>query len=95
MENGLITAVTSSVIGLVTSAVVSAVLPASMSGTGNGLVVLFNLFSILVGIGSLQRAKYWGILYSVGYFSGILLIGKYFMAPGNIQFIFLLSGYTL
>lgn len=39
MENGLITAVTSSVIGLVTSAVVSAVLPASMSGTGNGLVV--------------------------------------------------------
>jgi hypothetical protein len=40
---------TSSVLGFVISAVVSAVLPASMSGSGNGLAVLFNLVSILVG----------------------------------------------
>jgi hypothetical protein len=79
--DGLITAVMGTVLGFVASAVVSAVLPAAMPGSGNGLAVLFNLVSIVVGIGSLQSAKYWGILYSVGYFAGIAIIGKYFMDP--------------
>jgi len=95
MGNGLMTAITSSVLGFVISAVVSAVLPATMSGSGNGLAVLFNLVSILVGIGSLQSAKYWGILYSVGYFGGIFLIGRYFMEPWEYPIYLFVIGFYI
>ena len=70
MGDGLKIAIMGPILGFLASAVVSAVLPASMPGAGNGLAVLFNLVSIIVGIGSLQSAKYWGLLYSAGYFRG-------------------------
>ncbi len=81
MGDGLKTAIMGPTLGFLASAVVSAVLPATIPGTGNSLAVLFNLVSIILGIGALQSAKYWGMLYSAGYFAGIALIGQYFMEP--------------
>ena len=90
MGNGLITAITGTVMGFVASAVVSAAL-----GSGNGLAVLFNLISIIVGIESLKSAKYWGLLYSAGYFMGIALIGKYFMEPWEYPIYLLVIGFYI
>ena len=95
MGNGLTTAIMGTVLGFVASAVVSAVLPATMPGAGNGLAVLFNLVSIIVGLGSLQSAKYWGLLYSAGYFLGIALIGKYFMEPWEYPIYLLVIGFYI
>ncbi|MEM2146818.1 MAG: hypothetical protein QW279_15755 [Candidatus Jordarchaeaceae archaeon] len=90
MGNGLMTAITGTILGFVASAVVSAVL-----GAGNGLAVLFNFLSIIVGIGSLQSAKYWGLLYSAGYFAGIALIGKYFMEPWEYPLYLFIVGFYI
>ncbi len=95
MGDGLITAIMGTVFGFVASAVVSAVLPATMPGSGNSIAVLFNLVSIIVGIGSLQSAKYWGLLYSVGYFAGIALIGKYFMEPWEYPLYLFIVGFYI
>ncbi len=89
LGDGLTTAIVGPLLGFVASAVVSAVLP------GSGLVILFNLFSILVGIISLQNAKYWGVMYSAGYFIGLLLIGKYFMEPWEYPIYLVIIGFFI
>jgi len=93
LGDGLITAIMGSVLGFAASAIVSALLPAAVPGSGNGLAVLFNLFSIMLGITSLQKAKYWGLMYAAGYFGGILLIGKYFMEPWEYPIYLLVIGF--
>lgn len=82
-------------VGFLTSAIVSAVLPAAMPGAGNGIAVLFNLFSIIIGIESLQKAKYWGLMYSVGYFLGLALIGRYFMESWEYPIYLLVIGFYI
>lgn len=95
MGDGLKTALMGPILGFLASAVVSAVLPATMPGAGNGLAVLFNLVSVIVGIGALQSAKYWGLLYSAGYFAGIALIGKYFMEPWEYPIYLFVIGFYI
>jgi hypothetical protein len=95
MGNGLKTAIVSPIIGLVVSTFVSASLSSMMPGSGNGLAVMFNLLSIVVGIESLQKAKYWGVMYSLGYFAGIMIIGKYFMESWEYPIYLLVIGFYL
>jgi hypothetical protein len=92
---GLTTAIIGPVIGLVASAIVSAILPAMIPGAGNSLAVLFNILSVIVGIESLQKAKYWGLLYSAGYFVGIALIGRYFMESWEYPIYLLVIGFYI
>jgi hypothetical protein len=95
LGEGLMTAIMGSALGFVTSAIVSAILPATMPGTGSSLAILFNLLSIIIGIESLQKARYWGLLYSVGYFTGIALIGKYFMESWEYPIYLLVIGFYI
>lgn len=90
--SGLKTAIVGPVIGFLVSAIVGSSLTAAMPGSGNGLVVTFNLLSIIIGIESLQKAKYWGLMYSLGYFSGIALIGKFFMESWEYPIYLLVIG---
>jgi hypothetical protein len=93
--NGLITSIMGAVLGVVASASVSALLPAAAPGAGSNLAVLFNLFSIVFGLSSLQSAKYWGLMYSAGYFIGIALIGKYLMEPWEYPIYLLVIGFYI
>lgn len=90
--NGFITAIVGMLTGFLLSTIVSALVPAATSGTGNGIAVLFNLASIVVGIESLQRARYWGLMYSLGYFVGIALVGKYFMESWELVIYLVVMG---
>ncbi len=89
LGDGLKTAIIGPLLGFIASAVVSAAFP------GSGLVILFNLLSILVGIISLQNAKYWGVMYSAGYFVGLLLIKKYFMEPWEYPIYLVIIGFFI
>jgi hypothetical protein len=82
--DGLYTAITSTIVGFVISLVAGVLFPS--------LAVFFNLLSIVVGIASLQSTKYWGILYSVGYFIGIALIGRFFMESWEFPLYLLIIG---
>lgn len=78
-KHGFIIAVTSLVMGFVLSMVVSSVFPILFGDSGRNMAVLINFLSIIIGIIELERAKYWGLLYSLGYFYGLILIGQYLM----------------
>ncbi|RLG98942.1 hypothetical protein DRO19_03600 [Candidatus Bathyarchaeota archaeon] len=78
-EHGFTKAVMSLVSGFILSIVVSSVFSSVMGNTGKTFAVLVNLFSITVGIVQLERAKYWGLFYSLGYFLGLIAIGQYLM----------------
>jgi hypothetical protein len=66
-----------------------------MPGAGNGLAVMFNLLSTIVGIEGLQKAKYWRLMYSLGYFAGIAFIGKYFMESWEYPIYLLVIGFYI
>ena len=78
-EHGFITAVVGLVMGFVLASVVSSVFPILFGENGRNMAVLINFLSIIIGLIELERAKYWGFLYSVGYLSGLILMGRYLM----------------
>ena len=78
-KHGFLTAIMGLVLGFIFSIVVSSVFSTAMGDTGKNLAVFANLLSIMMGIVQLERAKYWGLLYSLGYFSGLILVGQYLM----------------
>lgn len=90
--NGFTTAITGSVVGFVTSMLVSAILPVALPEMGSSVALLFNIVAILIGIESLHKAKHWGILYTVGYIAGVLIIGKYFMESWELVIYALVVG---
>jgi hypothetical protein len=71
-EDGFKALIVSLLGGLVLSFVVSSVFNATWA-------FLFNLFSILLGLVQIERSKFWGLSYALGYFGGLLLFGGYFM----------------
>lgn len=91
-EHGFIKAVMGLISGFVFSIVVSSVFSTTMGDTGKNLAVLFNLLSIMIGIVQLERAKYWGLVYSLGYFSGLILIGQYLMESWELTLYSLIIG---
>jgi hypothetical protein len=95
IEDGLKTAIIGSILGFVMSVVVSAILSTAIPGTGSSLAIIFNLLSIIIGIESLQKANYWGLTYSLGYFAGIAFIGKYFMESGEYPVYLLIIGFYI
>lgn len=78
-EHGFATAVVGLVMGFVVSMVVSSIFPALFGEGGRNMAALINFLSIIIGIIELERAKYWGLMYSLGYFFGLILIGRYLM----------------
>ena len=52
-----------------------------MGESGKSIMPLINFVSMLWGIIQFERAKYWGLMYSFGYFAGLFFIGKYLMEP--------------
>jgi hypothetical protein len=79
--HGLKAAITGLVFGLILSALMSTLVISVMGESGRNITVLINLASMLWGIIQFERAKYWGLMYSLGYFAGLFLIGKYLMEP--------------
>jgi hypothetical protein len=78
---GLKAALTALFIGLVLSALLSTLGASMMGESGKSITVLINFASMLWGIVQFERAKYWGLMYSLGYFVGLFFIGKYLMEP--------------
>lgn len=78
-EHGFVTAVTGLFMGFILSIVVSSVFPTLFGDNGRNIAVLINFLSIIIGLIELERTKYWGLLYFLGYFSGLILIGRYLM----------------
>jgi hypothetical protein len=78
-EHGFLSSIIGLVMGFVLSIVVSSVFPILFGGNGRNMAVLINFLSIIIGLIELERAKYWGLLYSLGYFFGLILIGRYLM----------------
>jgi uncharacterized membrane protein len=73
------------IVGFTISAMVSSVFP-------RGLVVLVDFLSIIIGLVELERAKYWGLLYSLGYLLGLILIGRYLMESWELIIYCLIVG---
>jgi uncharacterized membrane protein len=78
-EHGFMAAAIGLISGFVLSIVVSSVFPALFGESGRNLAVLINFLLIIIGVVELERAKYWGLLYSLGYFFGLILMGRYIM----------------
>jgi predicted tellurium resistance membrane protein TerC len=78
-EHGFLSSIIGLVMGFVLSIVVSSVFPILFGDNGRNMAVLINFLSIIIGLIELERAKYWGLLYSLGYFFGLILIGRYLM----------------
>ena len=94
-KHGFTKAVMSLVSGFILSIVVSSVFSPTMGNTGKTLTVLVNLLSIIVGIVQLERAKYWGLLYSLGYFLGLFVIGQYLMEDWEWALYCLIIGFYI
>jgi len=78
-RHGLKKAIVGLVSGLVTSALIDAFVLSEMGESGRNIAFLINVTLMLLAVAQLERAKYWGIMYSLGYFMGIILIGQYLM----------------
>jgi len=77
-EHGIKAAIRGSITGFVLSALISA-LSMSLGPSGYGIVVVFNLFAIIFTLTQSEKMKYWSLSYTVGYFFGILLFGRFLM----------------
>jgi hypothetical protein len=92
VENGLKAAVAGLSIGFVWSVLFYAFVKSAMGESGNNIAFLMNLASILIGVVQLERARYWGLIYSFGYFGGLFLVGNYFMEGWERQAYLLIIG---
>ena len=82
------------VAGLISGFVISVVVSSFLSTNNDeSLIMLFNLASLMIGIIQLERAKYWGLLYSTGYFFGIFIIGRYLMSEFEFMIYLLIIGF--
>ena len=45
---------------------------------------LFNILSVFGIIATFENTNYWGIMYTIGHFLGIALVGRYFLATWEI-----------
>lgn len=84
-EDGVTALIVSLVGGLALSYIISGFL-------GTAWASLFNILSILFGLMQLERAKYWGVSYTLGYFGGLLLFGGYFMESWEYPIYILVIG---
>lgn len=93
-DDGFATAIMGLFIGVVVSALISSTL--SSLGANQNLVILANILVSVLGIIQLERAKYWGISYIIGYFLGIAIIGQYLMESWDFSItILILSFYFI
>ncbi len=84
--------VTGMIIGFILSVALSSTL-SSMSGeTGKSLSVLVNVPIILIGLIQIDRAKHWSISYILGYFLGLLILGRVLMEDWEVLIYLLLIG---
>ena len=75
-KHGFAAAVSSSILGFVIGVLVN-----SLSKSLPGMAVIkavFNVLSIVSLVELAERAKYWGITYTLGYLFGIALVGRIF-----------------
>lgn len=79
-------------IGFVLSVVVSSTLTSMLGETGRSLVVLVNVLIILIGLTQIERAKHWSISYILGYFLGLLTLGRVLMEDWELMIYLLLIG---
>ena len=77
IESGFKTAVATMVMGFTISAVLGALGMYELRS-------LFNILSVLGIIATIESANYWGIMYTLGHFTGIALIGQYFLSTWEI-----------
>jgi len=91
-EHGFMAAAIGLISGFVLSIVVSSVFPALFGESGRNLAIRINFLLIIIGVVELERAKYWGLLYSLGYFSGLILIGRYIMESWELIIYCLIVG---
>jgi hypothetical protein len=92
VERGFRKAATGLISGLFFSILVSSVFSAMVGDAGRNLAFLVNLASVMIGIVELERAKYWGLFYSLGYFSGLILLGQYLMESWELMIYSLIIG---
>lgn len=78
-EHGVIKAVTSLVFGFILSALINSIFPSTMGEGGKILAVFINALLTIAGIIQLEKAKYWGLSYSLGFFLGLIIIGQHLM----------------
>jgi hypothetical protein len=80
VEEGFIKAVIGTISGLIMSVVVDA-LSQSLNGLGNILILLFSLISIIGVLEIVFNMNFWSLTYIIGWFAGLILIGRYFIGP--------------
>jgi hypothetical protein len=88
-EDGFKALFISLVLGFALSAIVSSFLEASIGESGKSMALLINLLFTFMGLIQLERSKYWGLSYTVGYFCGLVLFGGYFLEGWESSIYFL------
>jgi hypothetical protein len=81
--------------GLILSYAVPAVLQAIMGESEKNIAVLINILLILLGLAQLERSKYWGITYTLGYLLGLAFFGSLFMENWEYPIYLLVTGLYL
>ncbi len=94
VQHGLLKLIGNMLFGFVLSTFVSTAFSNGLDGIGSGLAVTVNFVSVIIGIVQLEKAKFWGIMYALGYFSGLILLGQYFMESWEFTIsLFIVGGY--
>jgi len=94
-EDGFKALVVSLVGGFVLSLAASSLLEGAMGESGKATALAFNLLLTFIGLGQIERAKFWGITYTAGYIIGLVLFGGYFMESWERLIYFLVIGLFL
>jgi len=77
-EHGLKKAVVGMTSGFALSYVINAI-SVSQVYVGETIIIMFNLLAILSMLSTFENMNYWSLPYSLGYFMGLSLLGRFFM----------------
>ena len=77
IERGFERAATDLISGTISSVIINAVLPSLE--IPEIVIVIFNFIGITSMLTLFEKMEYWSLLYSLGYFMGILLLGRFLM----------------
>jgi hypothetical protein len=95
-EHGFKKALIGLIFGFCVSIIVNSFLSTFFSETGTTMVGLINVFSVIIGLTQLERAKYWSLSYIMGYFSGLFFFGGYFMQEWELLlYLVVIGGYMI
>jgi len=83
-EHGFKKAIVGMTSGFTLSYVVNAI-SASQVYVGKTIIVMFNILAILSMLSTFENMNYWSLPYSLGYFMGLALLGRFFMESWELS----------